>query len=59
LERAKLKAGVVVALATEVVKTGLMLPALKEVTVPVVGVDQVGAPAALEVSTCPVRPAAV
>ena len=59
LERAKLKAGVVVELATEVVKRGLSVPALKEVTVPLVEVAQLGAPAPFEVSTWPVRPAAV
>ena len=56
LERAKLKAGVVVELATEVVKRGLSVPALKEVTVPLVEVAQLGIPPA-RVRTWPFPPA--
>ena len=59
LERVNVKAGVVVAVATDVVNSGLNVPAENVVTVPVVGVDQVGAnvvPA--EVKTCPAVPLA-
>jgi hypothetical protein len=53
------RAGVVVAVA-QVAVTPLLAAAVEtEVTVPFVGVDQVGAPDPAEVKTCPVVPAAV
>jgi hypothetical protein len=59
LESVNVKAGVVVAVATDVVNNGLNVPAENVVTVPEVGVVQVGAnvvPA--EVKTCPAVPLA-
>ena len=53
------KAGVVVAVAQVAVTPSLAAAVETEVTVPVVGVDQVGTPAPAEVKTCPVVPAAV
>ena len=56
LDRAKLKAGVVLGVATEVVNKGLRVPALMEVTVPFVEVAHDGTPPA-RVRTWPLPPA--